>query len=417
MASRSTAAALAVAAAATALVVAMVAYPEVAFQAAVRGLKLWWDEVFPALLPFFIGGQVLMGLGVVHFVGVLLEPFMRPLFNLPGVGGFVTAMGLASGYPIGALLTARLRRDRLITAVEGERLMSFANTADPLFMAGAVAVGMFGQPEVAGVLVAAHYIGAVLTGFALRFYRPWDPPSPPPAAQLQGSMIRRAVQALVEARRQDGRPLGQLLGDCVRDSVQTLLLIGGFIILFSTLLDIAQMAGLTRALAAALAAGLRPLGLDPATGPALVAGFFEITLGTQLSAQAPAPLLDRLVAASAVIGWAGLSVHGQVAAIIQGTGMRLAPYIAARLLHAVAAGAVTVWLLREGVPEALLRLGPAWAASAAAAAASPAARAWESLERLVLAVGAVLALALLAEGARRLVGAGWRAAAARGGRP
>lgn len=68
--------------AATAFTVAMVVYPEIAFAAAVRGLRLWWDVVFPALLPFFIGGQVLMGLGAVHFAGVLLEPLMRPLFNL-----------------------------------------------------------------------------------------------------------------------------------------------------------------------------------------------------------------------------------------------------------------------------------------------------------------------------------------------
>ena len=67
---------------ATALVVAFVIEPEVAFAAAVRGLRLWWDIVFPALLPFFVGGQVLMGLGVVHFMGVLLEPTMRPLFKI-----------------------------------------------------------------------------------------------------------------------------------------------------------------------------------------------------------------------------------------------------------------------------------------------------------------------------------------------
>jgi len=82
---------------ATALVIAMVAYPEAAFRSAVRGLLLWWEVVFPALLPFFVGGQLLMGLGVVAFVGVLLEPLMRPLFNLPGVGGFVTAMGAGVG--------------------------------------------------------------------------------------------------------------------------------------------------------------------------------------------------------------------------------------------------------------------------------------------------------------------------------
>ena len=48
-------------------------------------------------------------LGVVHMMGVFLEPVMRPLFNVPGTGSFVMAMGLASGFPIGAILTAELR--------------------------------------------------------------------------------------------------------------------------------------------------------------------------------------------------------------------------------------------------------------------------------------------------------------------
>ena len=94
------------------------------------------------LLPFFVFSHVLIGLGVVHFLGVLLEPIMRPLFNVPGTGSFVLAMGLASGFPLGAVLTNKLRQDRLCSKVEAERLLSFTNTADPLFMFGAVAVGM-----------------------------------------------------------------------------------------------------------------------------------------------------------------------------------------------------------------------------------------------------------------------------------
>lgn len=100
---------------AVSLTISMVLYPEDAFKSAVNGLKIWWDIVFPALLPFFIGSEILMGLGVVHFMGVLMEPFMRPVFNLPGVGSFVMAMGLASGYPIGAILTARMRQQNLVT--------------------------------------------------------------------------------------------------------------------------------------------------------------------------------------------------------------------------------------------------------------------------------------------------------------
>lgn len=116
------------------LMVSMVFYPDLAFRSAVKGLRVWWDVVFPALLPFFIGGQVLMALGVVRFMGVLMEPLMRPLFGVPGVGSFVVAMGLASGYPIGSVLTAQLRRDGQLTKTEAERLMSFTNTAEPILI-------------------------------------------------------------------------------------------------------------------------------------------------------------------------------------------------------------------------------------------------------------------------------------------
>lgn len=70
------------------ITVAMVQYPKEAFDSAIVGLNLWWNVVFPALLPFFILSEILMGLGVVHFIGVLLEPLMRPVFNVPGVGAF-----------------------------------------------------------------------------------------------------------------------------------------------------------------------------------------------------------------------------------------------------------------------------------------------------------------------------------------
>ena len=103
---------------ATIVTVLIVMYSEIAFQASLDGLKLWFEIVLPALLPFFVMADLLMGLGVVHFIGSLLEPIMRPLFRIPGVGGFAVAMGLAGGYPLGARITGELERAKLITTTE-----------------------------------------------------------------------------------------------------------------------------------------------------------------------------------------------------------------------------------------------------------------------------------------------------------
>jgi sporulation integral membrane protein YlbJ len=325
------------------LTVSMVRAPSDAFDAALQGLKIWWEVVFPALLPFFIGSEILMGLGVVNFMGVMLEPLMRPLFNVPGVGSFVMAMGLASGYPIGAILTRRLRKEELCNQVEAERLVSFTNTADPLFMVGAVAVGMFGDARLGTIIAIAHYIAAVLVGLCTRFYRP-DAPRSAQLAPERGNILLRAFKELFRARRRDGRPLGQILGDAVKGSVNSLLMVGGFIILFSVIMRIATITGLVAAVSQSIVGLLGALGLAQSLGDSVISGLFELTNGCAVASATVAPVMDRVVMASAIIAWSGLSVHAQVAAVLNDTDVRIAPYIFARALHGVFAGVCT-WLL------------------------------------------------------------------------
>jgi len=321
-----------------AVAAALIIYPENAFAASVRGLTVWWTIVFPALLPFFIASEILTGLGVVHFVGVLLEPLMRPLFRVPGVGAFVMAVGLASGYPIGAMLSANHRERNELSKEEGERLMSFANTADPLFMSGAVAVGMLGWPQVGVTLVIAHYLSALSTGLLMRFHKPKAIPSPP-AEVGRDFILTRAVRALIKARQQEKRPFAKLMGDAITKSINSLLVIGGFIISFSVVIDMLHSSGLVNTLSAWLSV--------PASGiMLLVNGCLEITLGCQEAAQSILPLSGKIIAVSAIVAWSGLSVHGQVASFISKTDMSIKPFIVARVIHAALAALYTALMFR-----------------------------------------------------------------------
>lgn len=326
------------------LTAAIVANPEEAFKASLNGLRVWWEIVFPALLPFFIASEILMGLGVVHFMGALLEPLMRPIFHVPGVGAFAMAMGLASGYPIGAKITSRLRKDNLCTRVEAERLVSFTNTADPLFMVGAVAVGMFHRPELALPIAGAHYISSILLGLLMRFHGVMEEDTQPPH-EIRENILARAFRELYRARTTDGRSFGQLFGDSVRDSVNTLLLIGGFIMMFSVIIRILDVFGVVSLVSAILTHLLHPLNIDRTIIRSLVNGIFEITIGTESASQSAGPLIEQVMAASAIIAWSGISVHAQVASMINGTDIRLLPYIIARVIHGVLAAFVTYLLM------------------------------------------------------------------------
>jgi len=115
-----------------ALTMGLIVFSEHGYHATVAGLRLFFEVVFPSLLPFFILSDVLLATGMVHFLGVFFEPLMRPLFDVPGVGSFVFSMGLAAGYPMDAVLTTKFRRQGLCTKVEAERLLAFTNSAEPV---------------------------------------------------------------------------------------------------------------------------------------------------------------------------------------------------------------------------------------------------------------------------------------------
>lgn len=384
----------------TLLTLSLVVYPEQGFQAGIAGLKVFWDVVFPSLLPFFILSELLLGLGVVNALGVLLEPLMRPLFSVPGVGAFALSMGLAAGYPMDAVITAKFRRSGLCSRIEGERLLAFTNTADPLFMFGAVAVGMFKSPGLGLLLAVAHYISALIVGITFKLYgrREEEHLSPAPRSGSEPRLLRRAGRAMLQAKDDDGRPFGKLLGDSVNDSVRTLLMIAGFIVLFSVLLRVLSIAGILQVIAVPMGLLFGALHMNSHLVQPFIAGLFEIDIGSAASAAASAPMIEKLSVVSAIIAWSGLSVHAQVASVLTNTDIRLRPYVIARIYHAVCAGVITYILYRVGFGGVSATFHPG-ALTVMAPISAPAGAHWamalSALGTWALVIAATTAISLL----------------------
>lgn len=309
----------------------LIAFPNESVKASIRGLAMWWEIVFPSLLPFLIISEIMIGFGVVKFIGVLLEPFMRPLFKVPGVGGFAWAIGMASGYPAGAKLSARLRQEGQLTKIEAERLVSFTNCSNPLFIFGAVSVGFFQNPNLGIVLAAAHYLGNITIGILMRFHGQGEKESNHNQTRFS---IKRAFAELHETRIKDNRPIGKLLGDAVRSSIETLLMIGGFIILFSVINQLLFVLKITPFLGELAGLFFKFIMLPVSLTVPFISGLFEITLGSQLVSEVKdSTLLQQAMIVSMIIGFNGFSVQAQVASILAQTDISFKPYLFARVFH------------------------------------------------------------------------------------
>lgn len=315
----------------------LIMFSQTAVNSARKGLNLWFNIVFPSLFPFFVASELLNGTGLVRAVGTMLEPIMRPLFNIPGCGSFAFAMGISSGYPVGARITSLLRKEALISKIEAERLLTFTNNSGPLFIIGAVSVGMFNLPQAGLLMLACHIASAVTVGCIFRFYGRGA--SRMEKDRRTHKSKKNVPPAFLPAKKASG--LGKNLGEAVKNSVMTILSIGGYIVLFSVIIHMLIETGILRSLAELLALLLAPLDVHVEMIQAVLCGIFEITTGTNMAATSGADPVIRLTICSIIIGWAGLSVHAQVSSIVSETDIRIKPYIIGKLLQGLIAGIYT----------------------------------------------------------------------------
>ncbi|MEW6623305.1 MAG: sporulation integral membrane protein YlbJ [Bacillota bacterium] len=326
--------------------VSLISYPKDVFEASLRGLNTWWTIVFPALLPFFIMSELLVALGIVNFLGILLEPVMRPLFNLPGPAAFVLAVGYTSGAPISSMVTANLRNQGLVSKNEAERIICFTNNASPLFMFGAVAVGMFNRPELGIIIAGSHYLANILLGIALRF---WKRDGDYMHYNSQEKAFKRAFETLVTTQKTQIKPFGKLLGDAIKNSVHTLLLIGGFIILFSVFIELLTIFYIIEYLSLLLCFIFTPFMLDINLAQGIASGLIEMTIGSKLIIDSAAPLNLKVAAVSLVLGWSGLSIHAQALSMISNTDISFFPFIVARIFHGIMAAGLSLIIFNPAI--------------------------------------------------------------------
>lgn len=309
-------------------VVFIILYPDKTFNASLHGLTLWWKIVFPALLPFLVASEIMIAYGFAHFLGVLLEPAMRLLFKLPGIGGWVVAVGLTAGYPAGADATIKLRNQGLISRNEGERLLCISHLSNPVFVMSVVAVGFFHNPALGLIVLSIHYLSALAVGLLTRLYSSDDKSIVISQAPDKTSILSRCFQAMEKARFQDGRTFGKLLGDAVSSSIQTLMVVGGYIIIFSVILQVLTLSVPLES--------IKPI----------ITGSFEINLGAYAISQSfnQSPIVWQAAVLGSILAWSGLSVHGQVRSLIHATDLRYMPFLISRCIHAVLAFFLTFWL-------------------------------------------------------------------------
>ena len=274
------------------LIFALLCFPAEMLAASAEGVQLWLTKVFPSLFPFLVACGILLRIGAAQRMGAALRPLMQPLFHLPGIAAFPFFFGLLSGYPMGAKLTAQLYEQRQLSLADAQQLLAFSNCPGPLFLIGTVGVGFFGMPAFGYLLWLSAFLGAVATGILFR--------------------RKKSVPAFHSVSVPSCQTLTEVLSASVADALRTILLIGGYLILFAVLSAAMEQAGLFSLLSRLLF--FLPLSTETLRG--FCSGILEMTNGAHLLSLSPDGLRLRLTLVAFLVSFGGLSILGQTFGVL-----------------------------------------------------------------------------------------------------
>ncbi|MFD1952719.1 nucleoside recognition protein [Paenibacillus thailandensis] len=321
-----------------ALVCAVIIQPDEAFKASMQGLSIWWNVVFPGLLPFLVVLEMMSAFGLSRALGVLAQPLTQRFLKLPGDSGLAVAAGWMSGFPAGAETTARLVRSNRLQAYEGAKLLAFSHMPNPVFMLVVFGAGFLHKPQLGLLLALSVWLSGLLAASTAAVISAKPRTGPDKPAKPRSGIWRRAAEAMEDGRREDGRGFGQVLGESVTVSVQKLMVVGGLIMLASVVSRLLTL--------------MLPEQLPGEWLQLLLPILLESHLGAYAAASADirgmgAPV--QLALAAAALSWSGVSGILQAGQAAGGTGIKLLPLAATKLLHALLAFGVTLLLWKPAL--------------------------------------------------------------------
>ena len=298
------------------------------------GLSLWANSVVPSLFPFFIATECLMHTNIVNYFGFIFNKIMKPIFNVRGEGSFAFIMGIISGYPVGAKIACNFRKNNICSKEECERLLSFTNNSGPLFIVGTVGISFFKNSSVGLLLFITHILACISVGFIFRFWK-YDKKNYTDKKDFN-------IHAKKTNKYVSFSNLGEVLAESITSSISTIFMIGGFVVLFSSIISILKSSGLFDFANILLSPLFEFLNLDTSFITPIMTGLFEITNGiNSISNIAIKKISINIILSAFFLGFGGISVLLQVLSITSKTDLSIKPYIYGKILHGLIASLYT----------------------------------------------------------------------------
>lgn len=284
-----------------ALIILFILQPDVAHEGAVTGAQLFTTALLPYLLPYIILTQWLLKM-----------PSKRVTSQW---SRYIKAYVLGSfgGFPVGAVTVSEMKKNGEISAAESSLLVASCHAPGPMFIIGFVGNELFGSTTSGWKLLIAIHLANIIF-FIL-------------AMSIIGRRHQESIVPIVPEQHSTSPLLRS-----IKDSSSVILLVATTVIFFSSLSNV-----LSYSISSVIT-------VDMGVTKTLLLAVFEMTSGVQSATEhfAGDAIYPMLIAA--ILSINGLSIHMQVMTIAKGAGIRIFPYVIARVWNTLLVPVLFIWI-------------------------------------------------------------------------
>ncbi len=182
------------------------------------------------------------------------------------------------------------------------------------------------------LLFITHILSCITVGILFKF---WKRNSNTPI-QYKVSKNDNKLQNITVSN------LGEILGSSIQSAVSTILMIGGFVVLFSVIISILNVSGITDLVCILLEPVCHFLGIPSKIVASVFTGFFEITNGINMVSLIKLKNISlNIIVTAFLLGFGGLSVLLQVFSVVSKSDLSIKPYVVGKILHGIFAAVYT----------------------------------------------------------------------------
>lgn len=295
-------------------------FPGICLQGAKNGLLLWFNVVLPTLFPFMTLSLFMTKTSLCHKLSRLCPAPVRKILGVSSAGVYPVIMGLLSGFPVGAKIVNTLYQEKQISRKEANYLLCLAGNISPMFLTTYIGEHCLHLGSKRYLLLPVLYISAFASANILKhfIFSRYNEDGP--------DMQEKTLAAPASPDYQTQKPVENsphrltaitALNQAVSDSLCTLAVVGGYIMLFSLLGNVI-------------------LCLMPATPAAILTTVSEITTGSSyirtITSFSP---LQKIILLSSLSSFGGLSSVAQTGSVVTEPGLSLPCYVLGKVLQAV----------------------------------------------------------------------------------